>query len=112
MMIGAISCAYGAQAASSTWSAAYWLGYHRSPSAIVQYKLTTFTGLLGKPNWSVDLYSFAGAQLSDQSPLGGFDLGKSWSIASNVQGFLGAGFSVAAGKPSGFGLAAGLSVQF
>lgn len=101
----------GAGAAQTQWSAAYWIGLHRSPSAVVQYKLGTLPDVFGHKSWSLDVYSFAGAQINNQALLAGVDLGHSFNLAANCQGFLGVGLSYGGGLKPNPGIVAGISVQ-
>lgn len=101
----------GAPAANTSWSGAYWCGLHRSPCAVVQYKLGSLPDLFGKKNWSLDVDSFAGAQISDQSLLAGVDVGHTFKLAANCSGFFGVGVSYGAGFKPNPGVVAGLSVS-
>ena len=79
-------------------------------SAVTAYKLTTFDF----PKFSLDLEAFGGASLKDGSLVGGFDIGHTWSLAKNLDTFLGIGFAVKQGEalPSSFGLMGGVTVRF
>lgn len=109
--IGALGASAPALANSSNWSAAYWCGLHRSPSAVAQYKLGELPDLFGNKNWSLDVDSFAGTEIDNQQLLAGFDIGKSFRIAANCQGFFGFGISYGAGLKPNPGVVAGFSVQ-
>lgn len=103
--------ATSAVAQTSNWSGAYFIGLHEV-GPIVQYKIHTFSDVLGHKNWSLDFNSFAGAEVANQAAFGGFDLTKSFSLAAGVSGFVGLGVSVGSAKQLDAGLAVGVSVSF
>lgn len=96
----------------SVWSAAYFVGLHDS-GPIVQVKLTTISGILGHPAWTLDVNAFAGAEIPSQTPFGGFNLTHSFNLALRLQGFFGVGVCMSQSKqPTDLGLVGGVEYQF
>jgi hypothetical protein len=98
--------------APAGWSGAFYYDLRsRQTSAVVMRPVTSFQNVLGT-RLAVDLSAFAGVGLSDQAPLIGFALTKSFPLADRVSAAFGAGWTASQGKPTGLGVIASLSVRF
>lgn len=102
-----------APAPGTLWSAAWYFDLrHKTSASVAAYKVKTFTNVFGNKNISVDLSTFAGYDLNDSSFVSGWELGKSFQVATGVYFTIGLAISVETNHPIGGGGIFGLAVQF
>lgn len=80
-------------------------------ATIATTKVRDLTNVFGL-GFNLDVDAFAGVSWTTKTPMTGFMAGKRFDLASEVEGYLGAGFSIAQGQSFSPVVGAGVSWKF